>query len=166
MTGKLPTNIIVRPSGVLIEDGRLLLLRQAVTAAREWSLPGGALEPGETIEQCLVREIKEETGLEVRMKALLYVTDRYRGQTTHVVHMSFLVERTGTKPLPAAWSHHDPAPSGAAGKRREVRMVPVTDLTSYGFPVTFQRLVAEGFPGKGSYQGDYNEFYGEAPDER
>ena len=54
--------IKVRPSGVLLQGDRVLLIRQSVTAKRKWSLPGGRLEKGETIEHCLVRELKEETG--------------------------------------------------------------------------------------------------------
>ncbi|MCH5288145.1 MAG: NUDIX hydrolase [Christensenellaceae bacterium] len=52
----------VRVTGVLIEDGRLLLVKQKLSEARSWSLPGGRLERGETLEQGVVREIKEETG--------------------------------------------------------------------------------------------------------
>jgi ADP-ribose pyrophosphatase YjhB (NUDIX family) len=48
------------------EDGRLLLvLRGHEPAAGLWSLPGGRVEPGETDETALAREVLEETGLEV-----------------------------------------------------------------------------------------------------
>ncbi len=48
--------------GVIVRDGRVALLRNA---RREWELPGGKLEPGETPEGCLAREIAEELGLDV-----------------------------------------------------------------------------------------------------
>jgi ADP-ribose pyrophosphatase YjhB (NUDIX family) len=151
----------VRPSGVLIEDGRLLLLRQAVTAKRHWSLPGGALEHGETIEHCLVRELKEETGLEVKVGDLLYVTDRITGKD-HVVHMTFLVSNGGTGPLPMEWTHLDPSPTASGGRVREVRMVPIGELETYGFGPAFPRLVRDGFPGRGAYKGMFERFYGAA----
>jgi 8-oxo-dGTP diphosphatase len=43
-------------------DGRWLLVRRADTG--EWALPGGTLEWGETLRDCLVREMREETGVE------------------------------------------------------------------------------------------------------
>jgi ADP-ribose pyrophosphatase YjhB (NUDIX family) len=48
------------------DDGRVLLvLRGHAPATRRWSLPGGRIEPGETTQQALAREVQEETGLEV-----------------------------------------------------------------------------------------------------
>ncbi|MCP2247912.1 NUDIX hydrolase [Lentzea aerocolonigenes] len=44
--------------GVVVRDGRVLLLRND---REEWELPGGRIEPGETPEQCVAREIAEET---------------------------------------------------------------------------------------------------------
>jgi 8-oxo-dGTP diphosphatase len=50
----------------------LLLVRQSY-GQRYWSLPGGSMEPGESIEQAAVREAKEETGLDVRLTRLVGV---------------------------------------------------------------------------------------------
>jgi 8-oxo-dGTP diphosphatase len=48
------------------DEGRLLLIRRANEPGRGlWSLPGGRVEPGETDEQAVVREVAEETGLTV-----------------------------------------------------------------------------------------------------
>lgn len=66
----------VRVTGVLIEDNRLLLVKQRVRAERDWSLPGGGVESGETLEKAIIREIKEETGLDVSVKRLLYIADK------------------------------------------------------------------------------------------
>lgn len=45
-------------------DGTILLLKRATGAAQgSWYLPGGALDPGETLEQCALRELQEESGL-------------------------------------------------------------------------------------------------------
>ena len=48
------------------QGDRILLVRQAY-GERYWSLPGGKMEPGESIDQAAIREVKEETGLEVRI---------------------------------------------------------------------------------------------------
>ena len=54
----------------ILEGGRLLLVRQA-GGEQYWSLPGGLVEADETIEQAAVREVREETGLEVRLKRVV-----------------------------------------------------------------------------------------------
>lgn len=146
----------MRPTGILIEDGKILIVKQEVSEQRHWSLPGGALEYGETIEQCLVREMKEETGLDVKVKELLYITDRFRHMNNHIVHMTFLVDRVGGKSQLENWKHKD------IKEIRDVRMIPVDELTKYGFSPTFYRLVKDNFPGRGSYKGDFHKFYGES----
>ncbi len=55
-------------AGAVVRDeaGRILLVLRGREPSRGlWSLPGGRLEPGETAEAALVREVREETGLEV-----------------------------------------------------------------------------------------------------
>jgi 8-oxo-dGTP diphosphatase len=60
--------------GAVIKDarGRLLLIRRGhAPGAGLWSLPGGRIEPGETDAEALVREMHEETGLEIETGRLL-----------------------------------------------------------------------------------------------
>jgi 8-oxo-dGTP diphosphatase len=66
-------------AGAVIRDaaGRLLLIRRRnEPGAGLWSLPGGRIEPGETAGQAVVREVREETGLEVSAGRLLGVVRR------------------------------------------------------------------------------------------
>ncbi|WP_255375384.1 NUDIX domain-containing protein [Saccharomonospora sp. CUA-673] len=67
MTGEA-TTYPVSVKGVVIHDGRVLLLHNE---RDEWELPGGRIEPGESPEECVVREIAEETRLLVRANELL-----------------------------------------------------------------------------------------------
>jgi 8-oxo-dGTP diphosphatase len=52
--------------GVIIQDGRLVVIKRGKEPYKGgWALPGGRIEDNETTEQCLVREMKEETGLDI-----------------------------------------------------------------------------------------------------
>lgn len=153
---------LIRAASILLDNGRLCLVKQEVTEKRHWSLPGGKLELREKLSECISREFKEETGLDVQVRELLYVTDRITSNPdTHVVHMSFLVEKSRSNDLPSEWTHIDPFPSGSSGRIREIRMVYIDDLERYGFSPIFYGLIKDGFPGCGSYQGDYFTFYKE-----
>ena len=58
-------------------DGRLLLVERANEPGRGlWSVPGGGVEPGETPQQAVVREVQEETGLAVVVTGLAGVVER------------------------------------------------------------------------------------------
>ena len=74
-----PSRPIVGVGAVVVDDGRVLLVRRAHEPLKgEWSIPGGAVEVGETLETAVVREVREETGLEVEVGALIDVLDRIR----------------------------------------------------------------------------------------
>jgi 8-oxo-dGTP diphosphatase len=62
--------------GVISNRGRIVVLRRAAAMSYKpgsWDLPGGHLAIGEDFEQCLLREAREETGLEIAIERLLGV---------------------------------------------------------------------------------------------
>jgi ADP-ribose pyrophosphatase YjhB (NUDIX family) len=60
-----------RVRGILIEAGKLILIKRVKSTETYYVFPGGGVEEGESLEQALLREMKEELGVEVKMGELL-----------------------------------------------------------------------------------------------
>ena len=72
-----PSRPMVGVGGIVFVGGKVLLIkRRFEPLAGRWSLPGGALEVGETLAEGLAREMKEETGLDVQVGPVVDVFDR------------------------------------------------------------------------------------------
>jgi 8-oxo-dGTP diphosphatase len=72
-----PEAPIVGVGAVVIDGTKVLLVRRGQEPLKgEWSLPGGALELGETLQQGVVREVLEETGLMVVPGGVIEILDR------------------------------------------------------------------------------------------
>jgi 8-oxo-dGTP diphosphatase len=106
-----PERPLVGIGGVIIEDGRALLIRRGSEPLRgEWSIPGGTLELGESLEEGVAREMLEETGIVVRVIELIEVFDRiyndagniaeraHRNPRFHYVIVDYLCERVSGEP--------------------------------------------------------------------
>ena len=77
MSREYPDRPFVGVGAVVVADGGVVLVRRRQPPLDgEWSLPGGAVELGETLAQALVREVFEETGLHVRVGPVVEVLDR------------------------------------------------------------------------------------------
>ena len=98
---EFPSRPIVGVGGVVIDGTRVLLVRRANEPLKgEWSLPGGAVELGETLEAAVTREILEETGIEVEVGPIVEVLDRLRFEADgrarfHYVLIDFICRPTG-----------------------------------------------------------------------
>lgn len=69
-TAPKANSLVPGGSAVVTDDhGRVLMQRR--TDSGNWSLPGGVMDIGETLQQCVVREVKEETGLDIALTGLL-----------------------------------------------------------------------------------------------
>jgi 8-oxo-dGTP diphosphatase len=105
-------------AGLFIEDGKILIAKRAEgqNLAGFWEFPGGKLEAGESILQCLEREIREEFGVACRARRVVCETtyEYERGAIKLVGIAADLVERN------LALSVHD-----------EYRWVDLADLGSY-----------------------------------
>jgi ADP-ribose pyrophosphatase YjhB (NUDIX family) len=96
-----PERPLVGVGAVIVEDDRVLVVRRATEPLKgQWSIPGGALELGETLRAGAAREALEETSLTVEVGEVLEVLDRIihdaSGKTQyHYVLIDFLCRRLG-----------------------------------------------------------------------
>jgi 8-oxo-dGTP diphosphatase len=116
-----PSAPVVGVGGVLIRDGKVLLIRRGKPPLYgRWVVPGGTVELGESLEQALVREMREETGLEVVPLEILTVFDRIERDGDQVVYHYVIVDylcrwlggeaRAASDALEAAWAALDDLP--------------------------------------------------------
>ena len=76
-TRKYPDRPYVGIGAVIVHEGRVVLVkRRFEPLAWQWSIPGGAVEAGETLEACITREMAEETGFRVQVGPVIEVLDR------------------------------------------------------------------------------------------
>ena len=77
MKREYPERPIVGVGAVILSEGKVVLIRRKYEPlAGHWSLPGGSLELGETLEVAVAREMLEETGLSVEVGPVIEVFDR------------------------------------------------------------------------------------------
>jgi 8-oxo-dGTP diphosphatase len=114
--------------GAVILDGdRVLLVQRGQEPLKgEWSLPGGAVEIGETLEEALAREVREETSLDVVVGPVVEVFDSIRRDPGGRAEYHYIIidyacrVRSGT-----------PTAAARGTDAADVRWVPVDELAQY-----------------------------------
>ncbi len=118
---------------ILREDNVLLVKRGVEPSAGLWSIPGGAIELGETAQDALVREVKEETGLEVEPEEVVEVFNTIleeRGRVQyHYVIIDYLCRYVSGEIAPAS-------------DVEDARWVSITDLDRYQMTSTARPAIA------------------------
>jgi len=131
LTRLYPKQPIVGVGAVIICNGKILLEKRKNEPGKgKWSVPGGLVELGESVEQTVTREVKEETGLEVEKPEHIDVVDNIiRDESGRVKYHFVIIDyfmrlKGGTLK--------------AASDAEELKWVPLSDVEKYDLTKTFR----------------------------
>ena len=100
MQREFPQAPLIGVGAVIVQDGRVLLVQRGRDPMKgQWTLPGGVLEVGESLVEGVIREVREETGLDVEVLELVELLDRIHREDGrvrfHYVIADYLCRVTG-----------------------------------------------------------------------
>jgi ADP-ribose pyrophosphatase YjhB (NUDIX family) len=95
------TGYNVGVGGAVVHDGRLLLVRRASRRGRgNWQVPGGFIEPDETVEQAVIREVVEEAGVTAEVEGILGLRNRCDPDVGNSLYIVLLLRPLSGEPEP------------------------------------------------------------------
>jgi 8-oxo-dGTP diphosphatase len=128
-----PEHPVAGVGAIILQEGKLLLEKRGHEPAKgKWSIPGGTVELGETLETAVIRETKEETCLDVEEPRLVDVVDQMdldeQGKVKyHFVILDYIVKvKAG---VPKAESDAD-----------ELQWVPLEEVETFNLTGSFRRF--------------------------
>ena len=128
-----PTQPIVGVGAVIICNGKILLAKRGSEPGKnKWSIPGGLVELGETVRNTVVREVKEESNLDVEVHSLIDVVDNLETDEEskwryHFVILDFFVRLKGGSPH-------------AGSDVLEIRWVSLNEVEGYDLTRIFRKF--------------------------
>jgi len=135
---EFPERPVVGVGAVVIDGSRVLLVRRANEPLKgEWSLPGGAVEIGETLEVAVAREVREETGLQVDVGPIVDVLDRIRFDPDGRARYHYVLVDFICKPNSGTLA--------CASDAEDVVWVPLVELMDYGVASATVSVIQKGF---------------------
>lgn len=134
---RYPDRPVVGVGAVIVDGGRVVLVKRASEPLKgEWSLPGGAVEIGEILADAVVREVREETGLEVRVGPVVEVLDRVHRSPDGRVEYHFVLVDYLCAPVGGLLS--------AGSDAQDVCWASIDELSAYRLNETATAVVAKG----------------------
>lgn len=95
LVDKFGGRLRTRVNGILIQDNQILMIKHKMAADRFfWNVPGGGMKYGTNVSENLIREFKEETGLEIQVKDFVCAHE-YLETPLHAIELFFMVEQIG-----------------------------------------------------------------------
>jgi mutator protein MutT len=120
----MQTHPRVGVGAVIIDGDRVLLVKRGHAPLKgEWSLPGGAVELGETLEEAVVREVLEETGLQVAVGPLVEIFERIEKSPDGDVVYHFVIVDYACAAVSGSVQH--------ASDADDARWVHISDLPAF-----------------------------------
>ncbi|HTT62967.1 MAG TPA: NUDIX hydrolase [Bryobacteraceae bacterium] len=144
---RYPRRPVLGVGALIFHRGRILLVERGKEPLKGyWSLPGGVLETGETLEQGIIREVREETGLEVKPLKVLEIFERimrdaHGAAEYHYVLIDYICRVTGGS-LRAA----DDASRAAWVPRNLLATYPITEGTLPVIEKGFRERTGKALP--------------------
>lgn len=125
---------MVRLTGLLVINNEVLIIEQKV-GGRSWYLPGGKLEKEETLEEGIIREMREETGALVEVERMVCIADSHF-KNPAALHILFQLKLCGGE-IGVQKINYESVPI------TNVKFVPISSLTEYGFSKNFMTACQE-----------------------
>ncbi|MDW7669223.1 MAG: NUDIX domain-containing protein [Bacillota bacterium] len=119
---------------MVLKNNKILILKRhpkQKVAPGKWEMTGGKLELEESLEECLTREVKEETNIDIEIKKILYATDHNTEILGKVVIIVYLCEPKNDKVI-LSHEHSDFRWVEVEEFRRTVFSEIVDDMDKYG----------------------------------
>jgi len=141
MSREYPARPILGVGAVVVSDGRALLVKRGKEPAKDvWSIPGGMVEIGETIHGAVIREIREETGLEIEVGNRLSILERiFRDDFGRVRYHYVLIDYRAV-PIGGTLAASSDAAEAAFFNARQLGQLGLADITA--------RVVARALDGR------------------
>lgn len=86
----------------VVRDGDKVLLTQDMDGQSGWKFPGGHLEEGELVADAAKREVKEETGYEIKLEEVFHIDDYFKENAEHHMRIFYTAHKISGEPQPRA----------------------------------------------------------------